>query len=164
MRLQYPQARFQLLGFLDVDNPSAVPREQVQAWVEQGVLSYLGPADDVRPFLKEADAVVLPSYREGVPRTLLEAAAMGRPVITTDAPGCRDTVVHGVTGLMCRVADAQDLATQMLAFWAMSPADRAAMGQRGRLRIEAEFDEQLVLNAYLREVGKLERVSLGTGK
>lgn len=164
VRQHYPQARFQLLGFLDVDNPSAVPRAQVQAWGEQGVLSYLGPTDDVRPFLKEADAVVLPSYREGVPRTLLEAAAMGRPVITTDAPGCRDTVVHGQTGLMCRVADAQDLAMQMLAFWAMPAADRAVMGERGRLRIEAEFDEQLVLNAYLREVGKLERVSLGTGK
>ncbi len=155
VRQQCPKARFQLLGFLDVDNPSAVPRAQVQAWEEQGVLSYLGPTDDVRSFLQEADAVVLPSYREGVPRTLLEAAAMGRPVITTDAPGCRDTVVHGQTGLICRVADAADLARQMLAFVALPLAGRAAMGLRGRKRIEAEFDEQLVLTAYLREVGKL---------
>ncbi len=155
VRQQYPKARFQLLGFLEVENPSAVPRSQVQTWESQGVLTYLGHTDDVRPFLRVVDVVVLPSYREGVPRTLLEAAATGRPVITTDAPGCRDTVVHGQTGFICRVADAQDLARQMLAFLAMPPSERTAMGQRGRLRIEAEFDEKLVLNAYLREVTQL---------
>jgi len=123
VRQQYPRAQFRLLGFLDVDNPSAVPRAQVKAWESEGLLTYLGPTDDVRPFLADADCVVLPSYREGVPRTLLEAAAMGRPVITTDAPGCRDTVLHGQTGLMCRVADADDLARCMLAFAALPVAE-----------------------------------------
>jgi len=149
VRQLYPKAQFQLLGFLDVDNPSAVSRSQVQAWESEGVLTYLGPTDDVRPFLAAADCVVLPSYREGVPRTLLEAAAMGRPVITTDAPGCRDTVVHGQTGWMCRVADADDLARQMLAFAAMPVTDRQAIGQQGRRRVEKVFDERLVLQAYL---------------
>lgn len=149
---QYPKARFQLLGFLDVDNPSAVPRAQVQAWQAEGLLTYLGPTDDVRPFVSDADCVVLPSYREGVPRTLLEAAAMGRPVITTDAPGCRDTVVDGETGWLCRPRDAADLAEKLLAFIETNPNQRAAMGQKGRARIETEFDERFVVDAYLREL------------
>ncbi|MFD2452752.1 glycosyltransferase [Ideonella paludis] len=155
VRRHYPNAQFQLLGFLDVDNPSAVPRAQVHEWEAEGLLTYLGPTDDVRPFLAAADCVVLPSYREGVPRTLLEAAAMGRPVITTDAPGCRDTVVHGQTGLMCRVADADDLASQMLAWSALPVTERHAQGQRGRKRVEAEFDERLVIQAYVQVVQQL---------
>lgn len=149
---RYPLARFQLLGFLDVDNPSAVPRSQVEAWVEEGVLNYLGHTDDVRPFVKDADCVVLPSYREGVPRTLLEAAAMGRPVITTDAPGCRDTVVHGETGWLCLPGDADDLADKMLAYMETSQNEREAIGRKGRARIETEFDERFVIDAYLREL------------
>jgi glycosyltransferase involved in cell wall biosynthesis len=130
----------------------------LQAWETEGVLTYLGPSDDVRPFLAAADCVVLPSYREGVPRTLLEAAAMGRPIITTDAPGCRDTVVHGQTGFMCRVADVDDLAAQMLVLIEMPSAERQAMGQRGRWRVEAEFDERIVLQAYL---GVMRQLSSG---
>jgi len=154
VRLRYPRAQFQLLGFLDVDNPSAVPRGQVHVWESEGLLTYLGSTDDVRPFMAEADCVVLPSYREGVPRTLLEAAAIGRPVITTDAPGCRDTVVHGQTGLICRVKDANDLAAQMLAWLALPIAERKAMGQRGRERVESEFDERIVLQTYLSVVAE----------
>jgi glycosyltransferase involved in cell wall biosynthesis len=155
VRQRYPHTQFQLLGFLDVDNPSAVSREYVQAWEAEGVLTYLGPTDDVRPFLAAADCVVLPSYREGVPRTLLEAAAMGRPVITTDAPGCRDTVVHGLTGLMCRVADADDLAAQMLNWLAMPVTERQKMGLEGHARVKDEFDERLVLQEYVRVVQEL---------
>lgn len=149
---EFPLAKFQLLGFLDVDNPSAVPRNQVEAWEAEGVVSYLGSTDDVRPFLLNADCVVLPSYREGVPRTMLEAAAIGRPVITTDAPGCRDTVVHGETGWLCRPRDAKDLADRMLTFIATLPHERTAMGQKGRARIASEFDERFVIDAYMREM------------
>lgn len=152
---KFPEARFQILGFLDVENPSAVPRAQVQAWEASGLLSYLGSTDDVRPYLVAADCVVLPSYREGVPRTLLEAAATGRPIITTDAPGCRDTVIHEQTGFMCRVADSTDLANKMLAFLDMPKTERSEMGRRGRMRVEKEFDEQLVLQAYLRVINEL---------
>lgn len=155
VRALHPGARFQLLGFLDVANPSAIPRTQVEAWVAEGLVEYLGPTDDVRPFLVQADCVVLPSYREGVPRTLLEAAATARPVITTDAPGCRDTVVDGETGFLCRPADAPDLADKLLRFIALTPEERRVMGQRGRDFVEQNFDERLVIERYLAVVGQV---------
>lgn len=150
---RYPGARFRLLGFLDVANPSAIPRRRVDEWVAEGVVEYLGQTDDVRPMLAQADCVVLPSsYREGVPRTLLEAAAMGRAVITTDAPGCRDTVVDGATGYLCRLADASDLADKMLRFVSLSTEARQRMGLAGRAHVAQHFDEQTVLLRYLQTV------------
>ena len=156
VRAVHPGARFQLLGFLDVANPSAVTRANVEAWVAEGVVDYLGQTDDVRPYLEQADCVVLPSYREGVPRTLLEAAAMARPVITTDAPGCRDTVIESKTGFLCRTADASDLAEKILRFIEMTPSARLVMGQQGRTFVEKNFDEQLVIQKYLKLVDELE--------
>lgn len=152
VRVLHPGARFQLLGFLDVDNPSAISRQQMDGWVAEGLIDYLGSTNDVRPFLAQADCVVLPSYREGVPRTLLEAAAVGRPVITTDAPGCRDTVVDGETGFLCRPADAKDLTDKLLGFIALSSNQRQTMGQKGRKFVEKNFDEKMVLQRYLEVV------------
>lgn len=150
VRAQHPGARFQLLGFTDVANPSAITRQQIDQWVSEGVVEYLGATEDVRPCLAEADCVVLPSnYREGVPRTLLEAAATARPVITTDAPGCRDTVRHGITGWLCQPADASDLARCMLDFIATPAAERAQMGARARAFMEECFDERRVIDRYL---------------
>ncbi len=141
--------RFIILGYLSVSNPAAISPAQMQAWVNEGLVEYRPPAEDVRPHLADVDCVVLPSYREGVPRSLLEAAAMARPVITTDAPGCRDTVIHGLSGLMCRPRDAADLAQQMLQFIALPETQRRAMGQAGRTFMEERFDEKLVLQRYM---------------
>jgi len=152
VRALHPGASFQLLGFLDVDNPSAISRQQMDQWVAEGIVTYLGRTDDVRHFLTQADCVVLPSYREGVPRTLLEAAAIARPVITTDAPGCRDTVVDGESGFLCRVADAQDLADKLLRFIALRPEAREVMGRCGRAFVEKNFDERVVIGRYLEVV------------
>lgn len=152
---QFPRAQFRLLGFLDVDNPSAVTRAQAEAWEAEGLLAYLGSTDDVRPFLADADCVVLPSYREGVPRTLLEAAAIGRPVITTDAPGCREAVVNGVTGWLCTPKDIDSLTLSMLSFIDTSIQDRISMGKKGRQRVELEFDENLVIQKYLQLISHL---------
>ena len=149
VRQTFPGCRFVLLGFADVANPSAISRQQLDAWSAEGVVSVCPPVDDVRPWLAQADCVVLPSYREGVPRTLLEAAACARPVITTDAPGCRDTVVHGQTGFLCRVRDADDLAARMLDFIALPAAQRQQMGMSGRAFVEAHFDEREVIDRYL---------------
>lgn len=152
VRLNYPRATFRLLGFMTSDNPSAIPWDQVNAWVLEGVVTYLGPTDDVRPHFADADCVVLPSYREGVPRVLLEAAAMGRPVITTDVPGCREAVVDGETGYLCRPTDHADLADKLLKFVALPVAVRLAMGERGRVFVEQNFDEKAVLDRYLETV------------
>jgi len=153
VRLKYPAVKFRLLGFLDVQNPSAIPKAKVEAWVAEGVVAYLGSTDDVLPYLSEADCVVLPSfYREGVPRTLLEAAAMARPLITTDAPGCRDAVDDGVTGLLCRPQDADDLADKMLRMIEMDRDELLAMGRRGREKMVREFDERIVISHYLQVV------------
>jgi glycosyltransferase involved in cell wall biosynthesis len=142
-------ATFALLGFLDANNRTAVRREDVQSWVAEGIIEYLGTADDVRPYIADADCIVLPSYREGTPRTLLEAAAMGKPLIATDVPGCREVVEHGHNGFLCRVRDADDLASAMMKFVRLSAAERARMGQAGRAKVERQFDEQLVIDAYI---------------
>jgi glycosyltransferase involved in cell wall biosynthesis len=152
VRKTFPMATFRLLGSLASDNPSAISRKQMDAWVSEGVITYLGTTDDVRPYLAEADCVVLPSYREGVPRVLLEAAAMARPLITTDAPGCRDALVNGETGLMCRPRDATDLAVKIRGFLAMTMAQRRTMGHRGRAFVERQFDERIVVDRYLHVV------------
>jgi glycosyltransferase involved in cell wall biosynthesis len=149
LQARWPQVEWCLLGFVDVQNPAAISSEQMQEWVHEGVVHYLGVSDDVRTQIAEADCVVLPSYREGTPRTLLEAAAMARPIITTDAPGCRGVVDNGQTGFLCQVRDALDLAAKMEQMLTLTPAQRGAMGLRGRQKMEDEFDEQIVIRKYL---------------
>lgn len=145
-----------LLGFLDVQNPSAISRVQMDEWVAEGVVRYLGVRDNVCEEIASADCVVLPSfYREGTPRSLLEAAAMARPIIATDSVGCRDVVVDGVNGYLCRARDAADLAEKMAKMIALSAAEREAMGLRGRRKMELEFDEQIVIAKYLRAIDRV---------
>jgi glycosyltransferase involved in cell wall biosynthesis len=155
VRRHRPDARFQLLGFLDVENRTAVDRASVERWGAEGVVEYLGSTDDVRPFIAAADCVVLPSYREGTPRTLLEGAAMGRPLIATDVPGCREVVEDGRNGLLCNVRDAADLAGKMLQFIDLSPEERARMGRESRAKVEREFDEQIVIDRYLEVIDQI---------
>jgi glycosyltransferase involved in cell wall biosynthesis len=104
----------------------------------------------------EADCIVLPSYREGVPRTLLEAASMGLPVITTDAVGCRDAVEDGITGFLCRQRDAPDLADKMRQMLRLPADQRLAMGYAGREKMLREFDERIVISNYLEAIRKIE--------
>ena len=146
---KFPKTRFQLLGFADNDNPSAIPWSTLQGWVSEGIVEYLGSTDDVRPFIKASDCVVLPSYREGVPRTLLEAAALARPVITTNVAGCRDVVIVNKTGFMCNSHDPHDLEKRLLQFILLNHNGRLQLGENGREYIEAEFDEKIVLKKYL---------------
>ena len=154
VRRTHPDVRFRMLGFLDAANRRAVPRAEVERWIAEGVVDYLGEADDVRPFIAAADCVVLPSYREGLPRVLLEAAAMARPVIATDVPGCRHVAEEGVNGFLCAVSDAASLADAMRRMLALAPERRAAMGAAGRARIEREFDERIVAARYFEAIEK----------
>lgn len=107
------QVKFHLLGSLDEGNPSAIQKAELDAWITAGIIQYHPHTKDIRPFYCLADCVVLPSYREGMPRVLLEAMAMGLPCITTDAPGCKDAVVEGETGFICKTADVPTLANCM---------------------------------------------------
>jgi len=145
----FPDARFQILGFLDVENRNAIPRSQMHAWVKEGNVEYLGAVDDVRPALAAASCAVLPSYyREGTPRTLLEAAAMAKPIITTDTPGCRNVVDDGVNGYLCAPRDPEDLADKLIAFLSLEPARRRQMGVASRIKVEAQYDERIVVAHY----------------
>lgn len=155
VKARHPAARFRLLGATDAVNRTAIDAATVAGWQAEGVIEYLGTTADVRPVIAAAECVVLPSYREGAPRTLIEAAAMARPVIATDVPGCRSVVEAGVTGLLCAPRDAESLAAAMLEFCGMTPEVRAAMGAAGRRKMEAEYDEALVVDAYRRAINDL---------
>ncbi len=142
------EARFRMLGSVE-DHPKAVSRDFLEEAARRGTIELLGTCDDVRPVIADSDCVVLPSYREGLPRVLLEASAMGKPVIATDVPGCRDAVADGVTGLLCEPRSAASLARAMTAMAAMTPSERGAMGKAGRLKAEREFSIDGVVNCYL---------------
>lgn len=145
---RHPNARFEILGPLDTDNRTAIDKATLQGWINDGSITYRGATDDVRPSIAGADCIVLPSYREGTSHVLLEAAAMARPAIATDVPGCRDVVVDGLTGLLCRVRDVHHLAVKMEAMLAMSAPARMAMGTSARADVATRFSESVVIDRY----------------
>lgn len=152
---------FQILGFLDVKNPSAISHAQIDEWEEEGVIQYLGAVEDVRSTIAHADCVVLPSYyREGTPRSLLEAASMAKPIITTDTAGCRDVVINGETGFLCRPRDADDLAIKMEGMLSLSSDQRIVMGLKGRKKMIEQYNEQIVINKYLEVLDKLKQMGI----
>jgi glycosyltransferase involved in cell wall biosynthesis len=149
LRPGLPEARFQLLGPIDGGNRTAISRAELEEWIAQGLVDYLGETDDVRPYVAAASAVVLPSYREGLPRSLLEAAAMARPLIATDVPGCREVVEDGTNGFLCRVRDSESLAKAMKNLAEMPVSRRSAMGEAARRKVQDQFSETVVIRAYL---------------
>jgi glycosyltransferase involved in cell wall biosynthesis len=147
VRRDHPTTRFCILGPSE-PHPKRVPETLLQSWVEEGLIDYLGSTDDVRPYMADSDCVVLPSYREGLPTVLMEAAAMARPVIATDVPGCRHVVEDGVTGFLCEVRSSSSLAEAMSRILDLGDAQRQQMGESGRRRAETAFSQQLVVSAY----------------
>lgn len=139
---------FRLAGEPDPGNPTAVPQETIAEWQQQGSLTVLGHVDAMESLLADTDLMVLPSYREGTPRSLLEAAACGLPVITTDSIGCREVVEHGVNGLLVPPRNATALADAIRRFY-HDPQECQRMGQAGRAKVLAEFDERLVIQQTL---------------
>jgi len=155
IRLKNKSIEFSLLGLHDIQNPNAVDQSQLNGWIEGGSINYLGTTSDVRPYIAEVDCIVLPSYREGTPRTLIEAAAIGRPIVTTDVAGCRDVVDDGVNGYLCSVKDIDDLIEKLLLVSSMSHRQRVEMGVCGRQKAVREFDEQIIVDRYLKEISYL---------
>jgi glycosyltransferase involved in cell wall biosynthesis len=155
LKREHPDWRFQLLGSLDDGNRSGIGADELAQWIEQGLVEHLGQADDVRPHVAAATAIVLPSYREGLPRSLLEAAAMARPLIASDVPGNRQLVENGVNGLLCEVRDPQSLADAMLQLGTMDANRRAEMGRAGRALVERSYGVEKVIAAYLEAIAQL---------
>ena len=152
VKKKYPNVKFQLLGKIDEEHTRGVPKKTIDIAMQKNLIEYLGEVDDVKPFIQSSSCVVLPSYREGTPRTLLEAAAMGRPVVTTDVPGCREVVIDGISGFLCKVKDPNDLAEKISTIQELSTQELNNMGKEGRNLIERKFDEQIVINQYLNHV------------
>ena len=155
IRRRFPDTRFLLLGKADVDNPTAISRLQLEQWTREGDAQYLGETDDVRPYIAASDAVVLPSYREGLPRVLLEAASMMRPIVTTDTPGCRDVVTHGHNGLLCKARDAADLTSVLEKMLSLPASERQRMAVCGREMVIERFGEERVVAEYIQAVERV---------
>lgn len=150
IREKYKDTQFLLLGDQDSGNPAAVEEEDIIKWKQEGIVDILGFKRNTRDYICQADVIVLPSYREGIPRVILESFAMGKPCITTDAPGCRHTVDDGINGWLCRVEDAQDLADKMEQAILQTEDERVAMGQEARKKAEEVYALNIIVQEYLR--------------
>ncbi|MEM6700474.1 MAG: glycosyltransferase family 4 protein, partial [Bacteroidota bacterium] len=156
IKQRYPDTQFHLLGFTDVENPNSISAAQIYEWHEKGYIRYLGKTEDVRPYIANCSCFVLPSYyREGVPRSLLEAAAMAKPIITTDNVGCREVVKNNYNGFLCVPKEVNSLVEKMEQFILTPPEKLEVMGKRGRAIVEQDFDEQLVIKEYTDKLTKL---------
>jgi glycosyltransferase involved in cell wall biosynthesis len=149
LRAQWPDAHFALMGVLEAANRTAIPVAEVRSWEAEGIINYLPPADDVRTAIAAADFVVLPSYREGLSRVLLEAAALGRPIVASDVPGCREIVRDGDNGFLCPARDAAGLAAALDRAARTEDAEWQRMASAGRARVIAEFSAARVNRLYL---------------
>lgn len=141
---KYPNCKFEIIGEFDADNPSNIDKEFLVNWVDSGIIDYKGFVRDIRPLLQHSDCVVLPSYREGMPRTILEGMAMGKAIITSDVPGCRETVEEDINGLIVPVKDENALALAFEKFIMLSYDERKKMGEAGRKMAEDIFDDKLI--------------------
>ncbi len=146
------EAKFQLLGSIDEKHKRGIPSKVIQQWIEKNQVEYLGTTKDVKTFIEKADCIVLPSYREGTPKTLLEAASMEKPIVTTNVPGCNNVVKDGKNGYLCELKNSQDLATKMRKMYSLKPESRLEMGKYSRQYVRQKFDENIVINKYVNTI------------
>ncbi len=154
LKHQFPNTEFHIVGPLWTGNKKSltVTAEELNGWIEKKWIVYHDKQKDVRPFIANADCIVMPSYREGMNNVLLESASMARPLIATDVTGCRDIVDNGVNGLLCKVKSGKDLAEKMKQMMALSSGEREMMGQKGREKMIKEFDKKIVIQKYLEAI------------
>lgn len=159
IKQQHPNVEFRVIGPLWLQNlkDNTITAEQLDGWVKEGIINYIGEVLDVRNHIASADTIVLPSYREGTSNVLLEASSMEKPCITCDTTGCREIVENEVTGYLCKVADSKDLADKMQRILQIDAAARIEMGKKARQKIIREYDKQIVLNAYFRAIDDVEQ-------
>ena len=147
---KYPNIEFQILGRCEGHYQT-----QLEELVSRGIINFLGGTSDVRPFIGNVHCTIMPSYHEGMSNVNLESAANGRPVITTNVPGCQETVDNGVTGILCEPRSAESLIAAIEKFLSLTYEEKKAMGMAARKKVEREFDRQIVVNKYLDELKKL---------
>jgi glycosyltransferase involved in cell wall biosynthesis len=157
LRAQGINARFQILGAKDPSHKRGIELNTIDAWIRNGIIEYLGTTTDVRQFIHQADCIVLPSYREGTPRTLLEAASSAKPIIATDVPGCHQVVRHEFNGLLCKPKSPEDLAEKMDSMANFDDATIKKLGENGRQKMEEEFDEKVVIDKYIMAIADLRK-------
>lgn len=150
IKAKYANVEFRILGWCEGNY-----QHQLDELVKKGVVKYLGSTSDVRPYLADVHCTIMPSYHEGMSNVNLESAANGRPVITTDVPGCQETVNDGVTGFLVKSRDAASLTDGVERFLAMSYENKQKMGRMAREKVEREFDRRIVVKAYLEELEAL---------
>ena len=148
LQTKIPEVVFQIIGEPDLGNPSAIPQSEIDSWESLPNVRYLGRRSDIADILKGSHIVCLPSYREGLPKSLLEALSSGRPIITTDVPGCREVCEDGVNGVLVPARDSTALSVAIEKL-ALNPELRRAMGQAGRMRAESEFSNEIVCTQTL---------------
>lgn len=145
-----------LLGSLDVNDKRSVSKKDLTSWQEENLLTHVEFTDDVREAINNSDCIILPTkYKEGTPRSLLEACAMGKPVIATNVSGCRDVIDDGKNGFLCEVKNGEDLADKMKKIIELSDAEIDAMGQYAREKMCKEFDEKIVINKYKNAINRI---------
>jgi glycosyltransferase involved in cell wall biosynthesis len=148
-------SKFQLLGLIENKNETGISREMIDNWVNEGLIEYLGFTDDTVPFYHKADCIVLPSYREGIPKSLLEAMSCGKPIITTNAPGCRDLVENGKNGFLCEPKNSISLANAIETICNLEVQTLKEMGKVSREMVLKTYDEKFVISRYTQTIKQI---------
>ena len=155
LKEKYPNARFQIIGGFDGEAKFNIPKEDLQNWISEGLIEYFGFQKDTRSWITKADCIVLPSYREGLPRILLEAMAIGKPIIATHTAGCRELIIEGKNGYFCEVKSAESLAQAMQKILESSSQELVDMGMFGRQIVEKRCSQEIVIKAYMEKIVQL---------
>lgn len=146
---------FSLVGRFDETHARTIERTELDEWIESGWIKYQPHSDHIPQLVEEHDAVVLPSYREGISRTLLEGAALGRPLITSDVPGCREVVKDGYNGFICQPKNSKSLADKIRLFLSLNDGERDQMASNSRILVENTYDERIIINIYDRTIHRI---------
>jgi glycosyltransferase involved in cell wall biosynthesis len=155
LKKSYPNVTFEVLGPLYENNTTSVKKETLDFWVSEDIINYLGETDNVQCFMEKTDCIVLPSYREGLSKVLIEASSMGLPIVTTNVAGCKDVVIDEETGFLCNAKDSKDLALKMEKMILLSSTERETMGRKARQRAIDCFDQKIIINIYKKTIDSI---------
>ncbi len=152
LKKKYKNVSFSILGPLYENNSTAINKETLNAWVSERIVNYFGETDNVKGFMEKADCIVLPSYREGMSKVLIEASSLGLPIVTTNVPGCRDVIIENETGFLCEVKSSKDLAVKMEKMLLLSSEQRKKMSKKARKRAVEVFDINIIIDYYKKAI------------